>query len=109
AVQLSWRAVRDVTRKQTELLFWMLPRGLVTAVLALEIVDARGAVFAFLPAIAFTVVLATNLFIVWGAVTSGQAPLVEELRQEESALAMEGLANPGDVAPMAPPLPQTET
>ena len=31
AVQLSRWAVRDVTPKQTELLFWMLPRGLVTA------------------------------------------------------------------------------
>ncbi len=74
AVQLSRWVVRDVNRKQAELLFWMLPRGLVTAVLALHIVDARGAVFAFLPAMAFTVVLVTNLFIVWGAVKSGQAP-----------------------------------
>ena len=61
----------------------MLPRGLVTAVLALEIVDARGAVFAFLPAMAFTVVLVTNLFIVWGAVKSGQAAVVEEPSQDE--------------------------
>ncbi len=43
AVQGSRWAVRDVTRSETELLFWMLPRGLVTAVLALEIVSARGA------------------------------------------------------------------
>ena len=42
AVQGSRWVVRDVTREQTELLFWMLPRGLVTAVLALEIVDAAG-------------------------------------------------------------------
>ena len=67
-----WR-VRDVTRRETELLFWMLPRGLVTAVLALEIVSARGAVFAFLPAMAFTVVLVTNLFVVAGAVRSSTA------------------------------------
>ena len=72
AVQCSRWAVRDVTRRETELLFWMLPRGLVTAVLALEIVNARGAVFAFLPAMAFTVVLVTNLFVVAGAVRSGQ-------------------------------------
>src|SRR5271167_1886271 len=84
AMQLSRWAVRDVAREQTELLFWMLPRGLVTAVLALEIVDARGAVFAFLPAMAFTVVLVTNLFVVWGAVKAGQASAVEEPTQEKS-------------------------
>ena len=49
----------------------MLPRGLVTAVLALEVVNDRGQVFDFLPAMAFTVVLVTNLFIVWGAVRAG--------------------------------------
>ncbi len=49
----------------------MLPRGLVTAVLALEIVNDRGASFAFLPAMAFTVVMVTNLFIVWGSVRAG--------------------------------------
>lgn len=63
--------VRDVSREDTELLFWMLPRGLVTAVLALAIVEERGAVFNFLPAMAFTVVLVTNLFIVWGSVRAG--------------------------------------
>jgi cell volume regulation protein A len=68
AMQGSRWVVRDVSRQQTELLFWMLPRGLVTAVLALAIVEARGETFSFLPAMAFTVVLVTNLFIVWGAV-----------------------------------------
>ena len=72
ALQGSRWAVRDVTRRETELLFWMLPRGLVTAVLALEIVSARGQVFAFLPAMAFTVVLVTNLFVVVGAVRSAK-------------------------------------
>jgi len=71
AVEGSRRVVRDVDRRDTELLFWMLPRGLVTAVLALEILNDRGQVFGFLPAMAFTVVLVTNLFIVWGAVRSG--------------------------------------
>jgi cell volume regulation protein A len=68
AMQGSRWVVRDVDPSDTELLFWMLPRGLVTAVLALEIVNDRGAIFSFLPAMAFTVVLVTNLFIVWGSV-----------------------------------------
>ena len=57
----------------------MLPRGLVTAVLALEIVSARGAVFAFLPAMAFTVVLVTNLFVVAGAVRSAKVSALEPI------------------------------
>ena len=80
--------VRDVERRDTELLFWMLPRGLVTAVLALEIVNDRGAVFAFLPAMAFTVVMVTNLFIVWGSVRAAGlgAPQVSvELPLEEAS------------------------
>jgi cell volume regulation protein A len=81
AVQLSRWVVRDVSRKDTELLFWMLPRGLVTAVLALEIVAARGAAMSFLPAMAFTVVLITNLFIVWGAVRAGQTTAALETMQ----------------------------
>jgi cell volume regulation protein A len=100
AVQLSRGAVRDVTREQTELLFWMLPRGLVTAVLALEIVDARGAVFAFLPAMAFTVVLVTNLFIVWGAVKSGEIEVAEPALPEKAFAAAAGQAGG---APLAPP------
>jgi len=87
AVQGSRWVVRDVERRDTELLFWMLPRGLVTAVLALEIMNDRGAVFAFLPAMAFTVVMVTNLFIVWGSVRAARqgAPQVSvELPLEDT-------------------------
>lgn len=42
AVQVSRVALRDCERGDLELLFWMLSRGLITAVLALEIVQARG-------------------------------------------------------------------
>src|SRR5271165_7079772 len=107
AVQASRWAVRDVTRAQTDLLFWMLPRGLVTAVLALEIVDARGAVFAFLPAMAFTVVLVTNLFIVWGAVRSGQVSAVGE--PSKPVISEELKAPPVEVPSPTLPMPQTET
>ncbi len=72
AMQGSRWIVQDVDRSDTELLFWMLPRGLVTAVLALEIVNDRGDIFAFLPAMAFTVVMVTNLFIVWGSVRAAR-------------------------------------
>jgi cell volume regulation protein A len=75
AVLTSRWALRDVSRRETELLFWMLPRGLVTAVLALEIVRVRGPVFGFLPAMAFTVVLVSNLFVVVGAVRCSKSTL----------------------------------
>ncbi len=91
AAEATRFVVRDVTRQESELLFWMLPRGLVTAVLALEIVNDRGQVFGFLPAMAFTVVLVTNLFIVWGAVRAGRtakaATLIAEPLPATPALA----------------------
>src|SRR5208337_4842756 len=107
AGQLSRWAGPDVTRPPTGVLFWVLPRGLVTAVLALEIVDARGGVFAFLPAVAFTVVLVTNLFIVWGAVKSGRTAAVEELPQGKTFV-MEELKAPESDVTTPGPLPQAE-
>jgi cell volume regulation protein A len=60
-------SIRESTPADNELLFLMLPRGLITAVLALQIVSARGPAFHFLPAMAFTVVLVTNMFVVIAA------------------------------------------
>lgn len=51
-----------------ELIFWMLPRGLVTAVLALKVFQTKGPQFAFLPDMAFAVVLVTNVFLLIGSV-----------------------------------------
>ncbi|HKD85657.1 MAG TPA: cation:proton antiporter [Terriglobales bacterium] len=96
AVMGSRWVVRDVERQHTELLFWMLPRGLVTAVLALEIVNDRGAVFAFLPAMAFTVVMVTNLFIVWGSVRASRQAAAALAKVEPQAMAASAAA--GDVA-----------
>lgn len=67
AVQISRLAIRGVDPRATTLLFWMLPLGLVTTVLALEILNVRGETFGFLPSMAFTVVLITNLLIVWAS------------------------------------------
>jgi cell volume regulation protein A len=60
-------SIRGSSSADNELLFLMLPRGLITAVLALQIVNARGAAFDFLPAMAFTVVMVTNMFVVIAA------------------------------------------
>jgi potassium/hydrogen antiporter len=105
AVQGSRWVVRDVARRDTELLFWMLPRGLVTAVLALEIVNDRGAIFGFLPAMAFTVVMVTNLFIVWGSVKAGLRAAPEETL-EGKAYVVEDL-KPATAPQLAAKLPET--
>jgi potassium/hydrogen antiporter len=98
--------VKDVTKEQTELLFWMLPRGLVTAVLALGIVEARGETFSFLPAMAFTVVLVTNLFIVWGSVRAGKtAAAIEAAAAQGTAIVPAPEIIP---APMTVPEPQAK-
>lgn len=70
AVMSTRWAIRDSTPRDAELLFFMLPRGLITAVLALEVVSAKGDDFHFLPAMAFTAVLVTNLFVVAAAFRS---------------------------------------
>jgi len=74
AVRATRWSVRDVKPADTELLFLMMPRGLITAVLALQVLAARGQVFSFMPAMAFTVVLFTNIFVIAAAVTAKQVP-----------------------------------
>ena len=65
----SW-AMRDITSHDTELLVLVFPRGLITAVLALQVLAARGQQFFYLPGMAFTVVLFTNIFVVIASVRS---------------------------------------
>ena len=57
-----------------ELIFWLMPRGLVTAVLALRVSQVGGPSFAFLPDMAFVVILATNIFLLIGAMRSRKHP-----------------------------------
>ena len=68
AVQLSAWSIRSLQRGDRELLLWMMPRGLITAVLAFQVVESRGEAFSFLPALAFAVILATNMMLVIGSV-----------------------------------------
>ncbi len=68
AVLLSGWAIRNLQRGERELLLWMMPRGLITAVLAFQVFEARGEAFSFLPALAFAVILATNLMLVIGSI-----------------------------------------
>jgi len=56
-------AMRNIRKPERNLLITLLPRGLVNAVLAIE-VAAQAPEMAFLPAMAFTLILATNLLVV---------------------------------------------
>lgn len=61
----TW-ALRGLGRPERELILCLFPRGLVNAVLAVQ-VAGKGGAMAFLPAMAFTVILITNLLVVLGA------------------------------------------
>lgn len=61
----SW-ALRDMGRSERELILCLFPRGLVNAVLAIHVAGQEGGM-AFLPAMALTVILVTNLLMVLGA------------------------------------------
>ena len=61
----SW-AFRNMARSEQELILCLFPRGLVNAVLAIQVAGKEGGM-AFLPAIALTVILVTNLLMILGA------------------------------------------
>ena len=87
AVQLSRVALRGISRDEREMIFLMMPRGLITAVLAVQVVQSKGSEFAFLPAMAFSAVLATNVLLVVGSIRAAKpdaAPVVEEPSQEKA-------------------------
>jgi cell volume regulation protein A len=72
--RLGWRSFSALER---ELMVWFVPRGLITAVLGIEVVEARGAVFEFLPSLAFAVILITNLVLLVGSIRARNLPVVE--------------------------------
>lgn len=86
AVYATRWSIRGSSRADNELLFLMLPRGLITAVLAIQILNARGPDFAFLPSMAFTVVLVTNAFVVVAAVRCRKAPTTEAAAPAQAAI-----------------------
>src|SRR6266478_3296400 len=57
AGRLAWR---DLLPLEREIMIWLLPRGLITAVLALQVLEARGTAYAFLPDLAFAIILLSN-------------------------------------------------
>jgi Na+:H+ antiporter len=68
AILASRRWWKDFRPLERELVFWIMPRGLITVVLALQIVRVRGPELAFLPGLAFGAILATNFLVIIGSV-----------------------------------------
>lgn len=68
AVLGSRWAWHDIRPGERETILWMLPRGLITAVLAIQVFEARGQEFSFMPAVAFGVILLSCLLVVLGTV-----------------------------------------
>lgn len=67
SIQMSRWAWHDISPAGRDAILWMLPRGLITVVLALEATEAAGKELSFLPGLAFAVILATNLLVVFGS------------------------------------------
>ncbi len=78
----SWRGLGDSDREK---ILWMLPRGLITIVLAIEVIEVRGASMEFLAPMSFAVVLLTNLILVFGSIRTSKMTSVELPELNESA------------------------
>jgi len=72
AVEVSRVALRGISRQERELIFLMMPRGLITAVLAVQVVQGTGQEFVFLPAMAFTAIVATNVVMIAGSIRAAR-------------------------------------
>ena len=68
AVNLSRWTWKDISSRERELIVLLLPRGLITAVLAIQVIEEHGSEFGFLRDVAFAVILFTNLLVVLGSV-----------------------------------------
>lgn len=78
ASRWSWQGFRPLER---EVIFWIMPRGLITVVLALQILRARGTAFAFLPGLAFAAILVTNLLVIVGSIRARRSEARQSAQQ----------------------------
>jgi cell volume regulation protein A len=99
ALQISRLAFRDIEVRERELMLWIMPRGLITVVLALQVVAARSEV-GFLSALAFAVILVTNVMVVVGSLRASHSAVPNSAAGQESTTA-EIAAQPGKV-PVVP-------
>jgi len=73
AMQCSRWSWRDIDKNGRELILLMLPRGLITVVLAVQILEAKGAVLGFFSELAFAVILITNFLAIIASIQAKPA------------------------------------
>lgn len=59
---------RDFSRLEREVMVWLFPRGLITAVLGIQVLEARGQEFQALPELAFALIFLTNVLLLVGTI-----------------------------------------
>jgi cell volume regulation protein A len=97
AIHSSRWAWKGISAPGREAILWMLPRGLITVVLAIQVTEARSSELAFLPGLAFAVILATNLLLVFGswrmhsmaADAAGAADVTEDRKPDRAVVVSE--------------------
>ena len=85
SIQLCRWTWRGIGASDREKILWMLPRGLITIVLAIEVVEVRGQSMSFLPPMSFAVILLTNLIMVFGSIRTNKMASTEMPEPVESA------------------------
>ena len=93
--------MREVRPIDIETISLLVPRGLITAVLAFEIVDTKGASFNFLPGLVFSVILLSNILMLVATIRRPGAPQDVPASDAEAAVA-EPLRKPNSANPLAP-------
>jgi cell volume regulation protein A len=81
AVEASRLAWRDTQSWERELAFWLLPRGLITAVLALEVARVLGGGWDFLLDLSFAAIVLTNLCLLVGTLRARRRTQVSKLEE----------------------------
>lgn len=84
SIQLCRWTWRGLGVSDREKILWMLPRGLITIVLAIEVVEVRGQSMSFLPPMSFAVILLTNLILVFGSIRTNRMASTEISGEPES-------------------------
>jgi potassium/hydrogen antiporter len=87
AVIVSRWTWKGITSAERDVIILLLPRGLITAVLAIEVMDEKGPAFGFLRAVAFAIILLTNFIVVLGsfrARRSAPTPVLNPLVSQEA-------------------------
>jgi cell volume regulation protein A len=100
AVQLSRFAWKQIEREGRDLILWVMPRGLITIVLALEVSTFYKNELNFLPGLAFAVILLTNFLVVVGSIRASR--FAAEAAAVDTAKASSGAAAPALAASAVP-------